>query len=864
MIFSAAKMNTTNSTPLSKIQYRNIRNGINFRTQSVFPNNSFLYSSCSAKNGGTLTLTFSFRSNKTVFSKLKTSENQNRTKGKKNISQVPTTTGVEAPEPGGSGGGPVNPPPQSKKSGYRKLKGFPKKVLAILSNLPLAIAEMFAVAALMALGTLVPQGEAPDFYFGKYPEDNPALGFLTWRWILTLGFDHMFSSPIFLVTLSLLGASLMACTYTTQIPIVKVAKRWSFLQSAEAIRKQEFSDTLPRASIKDTGLILMGAGYEVFLKGPSLYAFKGLAGRFAPIGVHLALLLIMSGGTLSATGSFRGSVTVPQGLNFVIGDVLTPIGFLSTPSESFNTEVHVNRYGGVTIYQTDWSLSALQIMKDDEGPFNLALAPLKINGDKKLYGTFLPVGDTDSTNLKGISMLARDMQSIVLYDLEGKFAGVRRPNSKLPIDIDGIKIVVLEAIGSTGLELKIWALQDGTTVVIGGKTNRAKGEFSDEMNFLLDQVPELVNSSGSKQPDTPAILTTVAQFSIGFVTIAFVGHLGEVELAAVSVVQNVLEGFVYGIMLGMGSALETLCGQAVGAGQHSMLGVYMQRSCIITMITALFLTPLYIFTKPILIILRQDEKISDLAGKYALWVIPQLFAYALNFPVQKFLQAQSKIWVMTIISIVVLGFHVFLNWIFVVRLDKGMFGAAIAENVSWWLVVLGQIVYIVAGFFPESWTGFSLTAFNMNLELWTLMITLGFNAAISVRVSNELGANHPRAAKFSVLVAVIMSTLFGIVFTVAIIATKDHFPILFSDKQEVIKETSKLGYFLAATIFLNSIQPVLQGVAVGAVILILYVLRANWSKEALHAEERVRSYATTPLPQNDSAEKGLITSNEKK
>lgn len=47
----------------------------------------------------------------------------------------------------------------------------------------------------------------------------------------------------------------------------------------------------------------------------------------------------------------------------------------------------------------------------------------------------------------------------------------------------------------------------------------------------------------------PAILATVAQFSMGVVTVAFVGHLGEVELAAVSIVQNVLEGFVYGIMV---------------------------------------------------------------------------------------------------------------------------------------------------------------------------------------------------------------------------------------------------------------------------------------------------------------------------
>lgn len=80
------------------------------------------------------------------------------------------------------------------------------------------------------------------------------------------------------------------------------------------------------------------------MKGPSLYAFKGMAGRFAPIGVHIAMLLIMAGGTYSASGAFRGSVTVPQGLNFVMGDVLQPNGLLSTPTEAFNTEVHVNRF----------------------------------------------------------------------------------------------------------------------------------------------------------------------------------------------------------------------------------------------------------------------------------------------------------------------------------------------------------------------------------------------------------------------------------------------------------------------------------------------------------------------------------------
>lgn len=52
------------------------------------------------------------------------------------------------------------------------------------------------------------------------------------------------------------------------------------------------------------------------------------------------------------------------------------------------------------------------------------------------------------------------------------------------------------------LKQKIWAIQDGTAVIVGGKTNRAKGEFPEEMNRLLDRVPELVNSSLSRQSDS--------------------------------------------------------------------------------------------------------------------------------------------------------------------------------------------------------------------------------------------------------------------------------------------------------------------------------------------------------------------------
>ncbi|CAL9172603.1 protein DETOXIFICATION 29-like [Musa acuminata AAA Group] len=434
----------------------------------------------------------------------------------------------------------------------------------------------------------------------------------------------------------------------------------------------------------------------------------------------------------------------------------------------------------------------------------------------------------------------------------------------------------------------------------------------------------------------PAILGSVFQFSISFVTAAFAGHLGAVALAAVSVAQNVIEGFAYGILLGMGSALETLCGQAVGAGQFHILGIYLQRSWVITLATATVLTPLYVFTAPILKLLRQPTDISEVAGEFCVWVIPQLFAYAVNFPLQKFFQSQRKVWVITEIAGAVLGLHILLNWVFVVRLGYGLAAAAIIGNVSWWLINLAQMVYLFSGCFRDSWTGFSLLAFQnlsaffklslasavmlclelwyytaviilvgylknpdvavaaisicMNYQIWTLMITLGFYIAVSVRVSNELGANRPKAAKFSVVVVLTTSVLIGTVFMAMALIFRKKLPEFFTDVPEVINEASKLGYFLGAIILLNSIQPVLSGVAIGAgwqtsvafincacyyllglpvgavlgfklkfdelgiwigmligtlvqtSVLLLIMFRTKWQKEAAKAEERVREW----------------------
>lgn len=94
----------------------------------------------------------------------------------------------------------------------------------------------------------------------------------------------------------------------------------------------------------------------------------------------------------------------------------------------------------------------------------------------------------------------------------------------------------------------------------------------------------------------PAIFTRFSTFGINVVSQAFIGHIGSTELAAYSLVFTVLLRFSNGILLGMASALETLCGQAFGAKQHHMLGVYLQRSWIVLILSAVLLLPLFFFT----------------------------------------------------------------------------------------------------------------------------------------------------------------------------------------------------------------------------------------------------------------------------
>lgn len=442
----------------------------------------------------------------------------------------------------------------------------------------------------------------------------------------------------------------------------------------------------------------------------------------------------------------------------------------------------------------------------------------------------------------------------------------------------------------------------------------------------------------------PAIFTLLCRYSLGAVTQVFAGHVGTLQLAAVSVENSVIAGFSYGIMMGMGSALETLCGQAFGAGQIDMLGVYMQRSWIILNTTAFFLMFLYIFAAPLLKLIGQTTAISEAAGQFAIWMIPQLYAYAFNFPIAKFLQSQSKIMVMAMIAGVALVLHTFFSWLLMLKLGWGLVGAALVLNSSWVFIIVAQLAYVFSGSCGRAWSGFSFKAFQnlwgfvklslasavmlclevwyfmalilfagylknaeisvdalsicMNILGWAVMIAMGWNVAISVRVSNELGAGHPRKAMFAVVVVLITSFVIGLILSLILIITRKDYPSLFSNSEDVKKLVYELTPLLALCIVINNVQPVLSGVAIGAgwqaliayinvtcyylfgvplglilgykldlgvkgiwygmltgtivqtCVLLVITYRTNWKKEASIAGERISEWGGEPDPQS--------------
>ncbi|XP_035540623.1 protein DETOXIFICATION 16-like isoform X3 [Juglans regia] len=214
------------------------------------------------------------------------------------------------------------------------------------------------------------------------------------------------------------------------------------------------------------------------------------------------------------------------------------------------------------------------------------------------------------------------------------------------------------------------------------------------------------------------------QYSLQVISIMFNGHLGELPLSGASIGSSFASVTGFTVLLGMGSALETLCGQAYGAKQYHMLGVHTQRAMLTLLALSIPLALIWYYTSTILIALGQDHEISTEAGVFNRWMIPSLFAFGLLQCLNRFLQTQNNVIPMLISSGITALLHVPVCWVLVFKIGFGIKGAALAISISNWVNVLLLAIYVkFSTACAKTWTGFSEEALHDLLSFIKLAVS---------------------------------------------------------------------------------------------------------------------------------------------
>jgi MATE family multidrug resistance protein len=146
--------------------------------------------------------------------------------------------------------------------------------------------------------------------------------------------------------------------------------------------------------------------------------------------------------------------------------------------------------------------------------------------------------------------------------------------------------------------------------------------------------------------------------------------------------------------MGMASGLETTCGQAYGAKQYQRIGMQTYTAIFSLILVCIPLSFILINIENILVFTGQDPLIAHEAGRFTIWLLPAIFAYAILQPLVRYFQIQSLLFPMLLSSCVTLGVHVPLCWALVFKTGLSNIGGAIAMSISIWLNVIFLGLYM--------------------------------------------------------------------------------------------------------------------------------------------------------------------------
>ncbi|CBI17786.3 unnamed protein product, partial [Vitis vinifera] len=127
-----------------------------------------------------------------------------------------------------------------------------------------------------------------------------------------------------------------------------------------------------------------------------------------------------------------------------------------------------------------------------------------------------------------------------------------------------------------------------------------------------------------------------------------------------------------------------------------------------------------------------------------------------------------------------------------------------------------EMMVLLSGLLPNPKLETSVLSISLNTSSVIFMIPFGFSGAISIRVSNELGAGRPQAAQLAIYVVLFMVAIEGILVATALILGRNFWGYSYSNEASVVKYVGEMMLLLAISHFFYGIQSVLSGVVRGS------------------------------------------------
>lgn len=437
------------------------------------------------------------------------------------------------------------------------MKGL-QRLAAWLSDLRLAIGLLVIIAVASGIGTVIPQREPEGLYHQLY-DPSPWLGLLRADGVLALQLDHVYSSGWFLALMAWLALSLLLCSWRRQWPALQAALRWIDYRSARQLSKLTVAETLPAAGSGDAAgsegaeqqlaaleQRLRAGGWQVQPAEGRLAARRGLLGRVGPLLVHAGLVVLMLGAAWGSLGGQRQEQFLAPGRSLELLDsrghsqltlALDAFAVQRDPAgrpEQFTSqlrilegdgaegaallkaaEISVNhplRFRGITLYQADWALAAINVQLGRSPVLQLPLQPFPQLGEQ-VWGLVLPTRPDGSEPV--LLSLSSEQGPVDVYGADGQLVaqlpvgGEPGAVKELPVRVAGVlpaSGILLKrdpgvplvyagfaiALLGGGLSLiatrQLWAVVEAGQLHVAGLCNRNLTAFARELPTLLAEL----------------------------------------------------------------------------------------------------------------------------------------------------------------------------------------------------------------------------------------------------------------------------------------------------------------------------------------------------------------------------------------